>query len=245
MRFSIRMMMLASATLIAFHAHADSIGYYFTFSNELVDLPYEDGTYYAGIDLECPKPNHLDLCINPFSSPGENDCMGNYVNSPLVATGNFGIQKFAMDSSLLTSRTDFDTFMSLYDILLPERWRCVFNGQVSEFGRFEFINAAAGSREDSLIIYISPKPGMDLTGYEFDSVSAFVEPNAEGYYFAAHIAGFTTDPGFWENGYLNPESAYFAVGKCPNGDMPIITPEPACAVLIALGAAGIFIRKKL
>jgi len=118
------------------------------------------------------------------------------------------------------------------------------NGSIAGVGG-SGINAAAGSREDSLIIYISPKPGMDLTGYEFDSVSAFVEPNAEGYYFAAHIAGFTTDPGFWENGYLNPESAYFAVGKCPNGDMPIITPEPACAVLIALGAAGIFIRKKL
>ena len=213
---------------ITFPAGAlNSASYYFNLSNELVDLPYPGNTLYGEVHLDLPMNNHLEVNVNPFSWPGENNSSGDFVNSPLVASTNFGIQRFAMDSTLVTTEEDYDTFLTLYDIEIPVSWNMQFNGQISEFGRFEFIYSGTGNtRQDPLLISISPKDGADLTGYEFDSVLAFVEPNASGYHFAAHIAGFTTDESYWRNGHTNVESGYFA----------IVVPEPA---VITLGVIGI------
>jgi hypothetical protein len=245
MKSIIGTLMFVLTAFICFYARADSVAYYFQYSNELIDMCYPGDTFYAGISLQCAEANHLDLRLNPFSAPGEYDCIGNYINSPLVAGSNFGVQKFAMDSTLISSREDFDNFMSLYDIMMPERWECQYNGQVSEFGHFEFVDSGTGgTRQDPLIVSIVPKAGAILTGYEFDTALAFVEQNAAGYYFATHIADFTTDPAFWDNGSVNPNSAYFAVGECLNGDMPIIIPEPAFMIVIGTGIAAIIIKKK-
>ena len=71
---------------------------------------------------------------------------------------------------------------------------------------------------------------------------AFVQPNAVGNYFAAHIAGFTVDSAWWESGYSNPESAYFAVGPVGGGNLTLITPEPS--IMFGGAAALMMARKK-
>ena len=234
---------IASMMLFVSYAYSDSVGYYFIYSNGLIDLPYPGNTFYAEVALQVLTPNHLDLYLNPYTAPGEFDTMGNFINSPLVAGSNFGVQKFAMDSTLISSREDFDNFLSLYDIIMPESWTCQYNGQVSDFGHFEFVDGGTGgTRQDPLIIQIIPKAGADLTGYEFNSVFAFVEQNAAGYYFATHVAGFTTDSSYWDSGFVNPNSAYFAVGEY-DGEMPIV-PEPSLLMIFGASIVAMFIKKK-
>lgn len=232
--------LLLTMTVTFSAAVADSIGYYFNFSNELIDLPYPGDTFYGEVHLNAPIDNHLQMNVNAYTSPGENNYLGNFVNSPLVAGPNFGIQQFAFDSTLILTEDDFDTFLSLYDVVIPDKWNCKFNGQVSEFGRFEFVyNGTGDTRQDPLLINISPKDGADLTGYQFSSVMAFVEPNAAGYLFAAHIAGFTTDPAYWDEGFTDLESAYFAVTEDPGPQIP----EPTVIVLGTIGLIAFLKRR--
>jgi len=228
---------IALISAIYTHACADTAGYYFNFSNKLIDLPYPADTFYGEVVLDLQIPNNLSIDVNAFTAPTQLDYFGNTINSPLVPGSNFGIQLFAFDSTLVITEDDFNTFHTLYDVVVPENWDCKFNGQVSEFGRFEFVNQGTGnSRQDPLTISITPKVDADLTGYEFSSVMAFVQPNAAGYYFAAHIAGFTVDPAWWESGSTNPESANFAVGG-----LPLIIPEPSLMTFAGL-LALMFLR---
>ena len=223
-------------------ARADSVGYYFLYSNELIDLPYPGDTFYGEVDLYLPEANHLEVYVNPFSWEGENDYLGNYILSPLVPNSPFGVQQFAMDSELVVTEEDWNDFVAVYDIGLPESWEYKYNGQIDDFGRFEFsYNGSGSTRQDPLLINISPKQGADLTGYEFDTVFAFVEQNNAGYYFAAHIAGFTTNPSYWDNGNTDVESGYFAVGEY-DGRMPVIIPEPAMLSFLALSALGMWLK---
>ena len=215
--------------------NAATVGFYFNESNALVDLPPGD-TFYGEVVLEMDVPNEITITVNPFSSPGENDQLGNFINSPLVAGPNFGIQEFALNSTLINDEGDFDNFVNVYDIVVPSSWNYEYEKNISEFGLFEFVLAGTGSsRQDPLVIEISPKAGADLTGYEFNSISDFVELNAEGYCFVAHIADFTVDPAYWEECQSNPESAYFAIR---------VTPEPSMMVMVGFGLLALLRKKK-
>lgn len=232
MKSMISVALVAIVSMTCACAFADVAGYYFNVSSELIDLTFPGDTFYGEVVLGLLGANQLAVNVNPFTAPSETDYLGNVINSPLLAGANFGIQAFSMGSALIATQNDFNTFLSLYDIEVPNNWGFSFDGQVSEFGRFDFVYEGTGSsRADPLAILITPKTGADLTGYEFDSVMTFVEPNADGYSFAAHIAGFTVDSSWWEPGSSNPESAYFAV-----------TPEPS--VMTAAGFIALWMLKR-
>ena len=124
--------MLAILLVVSTNAYTDSVGYYFNVSNELIDLSYPGSLFYGEVVLNSASATNLIMDVNPFSAPAEVDYLGNIIGSPTLAGPNFGIQKFAFDSTLIITENDFNTFLALYDIVVPNNWGCDFNGQVSE-----------------------------------------------------------------------------------------------------------------
>ena len=227
--------------LAPFPVSAVDVGYYFDLSTELIDLPYPGSEFYGEVDLSLVSLNNLRVDVNAYRSPGEYDYLGNYITSPVVAGANFGIQKFGANSTLIASEEDYDTFMTLYDLTLPNKWDCTWGGVAGAFGKFEFWYTDTGhSRQDPLIILIAPKSGEVIPAeFEIDSVFDFVEMCPQGYYFSMHIGDISTDPSYWESGYVDPVSAFVAV----SGDTYVI-PEPATVLILLLGLVPVLLRVK-
>ncbi len=219
------------ATTIAGNLNAATIGFYFNESNNMIDLDPSGDTFYGEVVLESNAPNEITITVNPFTSPGENDYLGNFINSPLVEGPNFGVQAFMMNSTLIDDEDDFDTFVAVYDIVVPASWTYTYGNNADGFGWFEFDFEGSSNRQDPLVIDISPKSGADVTGYEINSVNDFIELNEKGYLFAAHIAGFTVDSSYWEN-EENIESSWFAV------------PEPTTMTLLVFGSLALLRKRK-
>ncbi len=229
---------LSTAFSLAAPARAADVGYYFNLADQLVDLPYPGTEFYGEVDLTLLALNNLLIEVNAYTSPGETDYQGNFITSPLVAGPNFGIQTFGVNSELVADEAQFDAFVALYDIVLPDNWTCSWGGVAGELGKFELWDTGTGGfRQDPLIVEIVPKPGAVIPAeFEIDSVFDFVELCPQGTYFAMHAAGFTTDPSYWETGYLNPVSAWFAVGPA--------APEPGTVLIALMGLIPVVLRRK-
>jgi hypothetical protein len=234
------LLVLCIFCLAPFQASTADAGFYFDASTELIDLPYPGTEFYGEVDLTLLSLNNLRVDVNAYTSPGEYDSLGNYITSPLVAGPNFGIMKFGINSSLVTSEADYDAFMELYDLTMPDNWGCEWGGVAGALGKFEFWYKNTGnSRQDPLVILFTPKDGVVIpTGFEIDSVFDFVEVCPQGTYFSMHVADFSTDPSYWDNGYVDPPSGYFAV----SGDTYVV-PEPAMLIVLLL-AAGLLRMKR-
>jgi len=102
---------------------------------------------------------------------------------------NFGLQAFGFNYSGNPDELVITT---------SGNWNVKEDQNLSEFGIFiEYIYGTGSSRQDPLIANIC-NPFSDLM------VNDFVAPNADGYYFAAHIADFTFE------GYDGVNSAWFS-----------------------------------
>jgi hypothetical protein len=222
-------------------ASAVDVGFYFDASTELIDLPYPGTEFYGEVDLTLLSLNNLRVDVNAYTSPGEYDSLGNYITSPLVPGPNFGIMKFGINSSLVASEAGFDTFWSYYDLTLPDHWSCDWGGVAGAFGKFEFWYTDTGqSRQDPLVILITPKSGVVIpAGFEIDSVFDFVEMCPQGYYFSMHVGDLSTDPSYWDNGYTDVKSGFFAV----SGDTYVI-PEPGMLVVLLLAAGLLRLKRR-
>ena len=226
--------------LAAASVSAVDVGYYFDMSKELIDLPYPGAEFYGEVDLSLLSLNNLRVDVNAYRSPGEDNCLGDYITSPLVAGPNFGIQKFGINSILIASQDDYNAFMSLYELGLPDDWNCKWGGVANEFGKFEFWYTGTGhSRQDPLVVLITPRSGAVIPPeFEIDSAFDFVEMCPQGYYFSMHVGDLSTDPSYWEDGYLNVVSAFFGVST------ETLVPEPGTASLLLLGLAALLLRAK-
>ena len=236
MKTLLTILALAVALTAVFSSQSATVeSYYFNLSNTLVDLDPAGGEYYGEVSLQITAPNTIQITVDPFDSLQTVDSQLNPVSSPLVAGPNFGLQAFGMDVAL---SEDESAISNRYDINLPNGWSIKTDQNISEFGVFQFKFSGTGcNRQDPLEIVISPKAGADLTGYEFNDVQEFIEINPDGYYFTAHIADFTVEPGYVErcrNQAVN--SAYFAAGAQ--------VPEPATGAVLAIGLLRLVRRKK-
>jgi hypothetical protein len=236
---------LVSFALITNPAHAADIGLYFQWSGELIEMPYPGTEFYGEVALTHVSLNNLLIDINAYTSPQEYDFLGNLVTSPLVAGSNFGIDKFGMNSTLINSEADFDAFVGLYDVSMPDDWGCKWGGVAGEFGKFEFWYTGTGnSRVDPLAISITPKTGAVIpVEYQITSASDFVEMCPQGYYFSMHAAGFTTDPSYWQSGHSDVESSFLGVSTESYVIQPPI-PEPSMVVLVVAALAAMTLRKR-
>lgn len=241
--------LVAAAFALCFVFAASSVSatipdaaYYFNLANELVDLPYPGNEFYGEVDLTLTSLNNVRIDVNAYVSPGEYDAIGNFIFSPLVAGPNFGIDKFGMNSCLIASQDDYDTFMSYYDMTLPSSWGVTWGGVAGELGKFEFWYKGTGdSRMDPLVILITPKIGVTIpTEYMIDDVGLFVEECPQGTLFAMHVGDFTVDSSYWESESFNPESSFFAVG----GDSDTFIPEPATVCLVLAGLGAVVVRRR-
>ena len=222
-------------------AWADDVAYYFNESNELIDLTYPGTEFYGEVDLSLIALNELHIEVNVYVSPGEFDSLGTYITSPLVPGSKFGIQKFGANSALIVTEDDYNTFLSLYDVGMPKQWSCEYGTMADGFGVFEFWYTGLGNwRVDPLVIDIVPKEGAVIPAeFEIDSVFDFVEASELGYYFCMHVADFTVDPSYWDNGFTDVESAFFGVG----GDT--LVPEPSSVFIVFFGlTAVVFLRRR-
>jgi len=218
---------------------ASEAGYYFDLANELIDLPYPGNEFYGEVYLTLLETNHVRVEANVYTNIGENDRLGRFIQSPIVPGSNFGIDKFGMNSTLIANEEDFNTFMTLYDVVLPDRWGCSWGGVAGELGKFELWDTGTGnSRVDPFFIEITAKDGVVIPDqFAFNSLDAFIELCPQGTYFAMHAAGFTIDSSYWREGASNPESSFFAVSPLP----PSMVPEPG-TLLLALIGLGTVVR---
>ena len=224
-------------------ASAADIAFYFDLGGtELIDLDYPGSQFYGEVGLSLTAPCSLLIEANAFRSPGETDSLGNFISSPLVAGSNFGIDKFGMNSTLIASEADYNNFVAFYDLTLSDGWNMQWGGVAGDLGKFEFWYSGTGStRQDPLIIELAPIDcATTPEQFKFSSVLDFVELCPQGTYFAMHVGDFTTDPSYWREGAVNPESSYIGVSPVP----PYVVPEPAMVTLALLALAPLALRSK-
>jgi hypothetical protein len=106
---------------------------------------------------------------------------------PLYGTlDNFGIQKFGFNV------TDTSILSSISSMVLPTGWTFSIlpSNSLSMFGVFEATTqGTGGTRQDPLEF------ALNFGDTSLAVASNFVAPSSNGYYFAAHVAGYANGPG--------------------------------------------------
>lgn len=221
---------LALAFVTAGPAPAASISYYLNQSNALPD-----------------NVNYLKVTVSDDGLAAPNtiyfrvEILGALLG---IADTNFGIQRFAFNSSI-------DPIDVAYRVQnLPSGWNLVVGQNVSGFGVFELVPTGKGGNRQSPVLTFS----IDSSGFPTDDIFDYILhgscpsggspddpypmtciPTQGPAYFAAHVAGFSYPGGI--------NSAYFG------GDTPVnqVVPVPAAAWLLgsALGGLGWLRRRSV
>ena len=196
----------ALMTIMAGSAHAASVSYFLDQSN-LSPSPLPDGINYLKVTISDGTGGNIDFKVETLA--------------PLtsIATSGFGIDRFGFNTSQTLTDSNF---------VLPTTWTNIGAGTMDGFGQFGFRVDTNGAANRVSILNFSIKDIANYTVYDYVNLSTGTagEGNA---YFAAHVAGFSTnDP--------NTTSGYFG------GSTPV--PLPAAAWLFGSGLIGLARRRK-
>jgi hypothetical protein len=185
-------------------AHAASVSYYLDQSN-LSTGPLVDGV------------NYLQVTIDDQGAPGQfNFTVQTLPALNSYAGSNFGIQAFALNTTLTLSNSDI--------VNLPSSWSGTVApppNTIDGFGMFDIAVSNTGSnRQDPLTFSINFPSGASFNDFLKLSSGTASQGNV---FFAAHVAGF--DDGAGNTG------AFFG------GSTPV--PLPAAAWLFGSGLFGL------
>lgn len=171
---------LCAASLLALSAQAASVSYLLNESNSL-----SDGPTYATVTIDdLGTSDTIQFTVTP--------------NASIFTSGaNYGVQQFGFN--VIGSIASGTTWS------LPSNWSKDSSKlhNMSTFGKFEVEvkKANGGDRQDPLVFSLI-NSGLTLASFAESSLDNKGKPT--GYYFAAHIAGFTapvvSGPSTWVGG---------------------------------------------
>jgi hypothetical protein len=100
---------------------------------------------------------------------------------------NFGIQRFAFNYS----HSAISAAPSTWTMALPDKWTSnTSNPNVASFGNFTVLESGTGATRKNPLDFT-----IRLPQHAEATAANFTVANGAGYSFAAHIAGYATDPG--------------------------------------------------
>ena len=213
---------VAAALLLPLGVNAASISFYLDQTNidPASGSSLIDGTNFlmVTVDDQGLAPGDINFTVQTLSP----------LNS--MATSNFGIQGFSLNTLLDTTLYDQATNITG----LPAGWSTNVTpppNQYDGFGTFDISVSDGGSARTDLLTF-------SVTGINGDSIMSYLEaslqkngtlPPQGSVYFSAHVAGF-------DDGYYNT-SAYF-------GGLTAV-PLPPAALLLASALGGLVSFRRL
>lgn len=193
------------AALSSAPAHALSVSYYLDQSN-INAAPYLDGQNFLQVTISDNVNGDIDFVVQTLAPLSNN------------AGTHYGIDSFGFNTAL---------GISAANIVAPTGWTLKTVKNQDGFGNFTDIADATGQdRADPLMFSITGISGdtpMDYVNFSTGN------PGEGSVYFAAHVAGLSTQV----------TSGYFG------GSAPVPEPETYAMLLAGLGLVGFAARRKL